>query len=266
MATQTELYRFTEQGSVQVWAYTSGDEVVTYNAGDGDEDYIPTSIGRSEVESKNELSRANLDIQVPLTNPAGIRWLQDNGELLVGLTIFERDRVGAVTVVWKGRLVATVPGMDSITLKFESIFTSLRRPGLRARYQRSCRHALYGRGCNLDPETFAVAGAMTALADTVATVTEAAAQPNGYYVGGMLRSPDGVLSYIIGHSGANLTLQRVSYSLAQAAAEGFPVAVTIYPGCSHDRATCNAKFDNLLNYGGFDFIPQKNPMGGSSIV
>lgn len=262
MATQTELYRFTEQGTVEVWTYTSGDEEADYNG----DTYVPTSIGRTEVESKNELARANIEVTVPLTNAAGIRWMQDNGENLVSLTIFERDRLGTHSVVWKGRLVGVVPGMAEITMRFESIFTSLRRPGLRARYQRSCRHALYGRGCTLDAEDFATIGACTALDGAVATVTEAALQADGYYIGGMLRSPDGVLSYIVGHTGTFLTLQRISYSLVQAADGGFPFDVTIYPGCSHDRATCLAKFDNLLNYGGFDFIPKVNPMGGSSIV
>lgn len=266
MATQTELYRFTEQGSTEVWTYTSGDTEVTYDAGDGDEDYAPVSIARTEVESRSEMARANLDVTVALTNLAALRWLADNGENIVSLTIFERDRLGAYSVAWKGRLVAVIPGMDSITLKFESIFTSLRRPGLRARYQKSCRHALYGRGCTLDAEDFADAGTCTAAADRVVTVTEAAAQTDGYYTGGMLRSPDGVLSYIIDHVGADLTVQRMSFSLQAAIDGGFPFAVTIYPGCAHDRATCNTKFANLLNYGGFDFIPQKNPMGGSSIV
>lgn len=266
MVTQTELYRFTEQGSTEVWTYTSGDELVTYDAGDGNEDYAPVSIGRSEVESRSEMARANLDVTVSLTNPAALRWLADNGENIVSLTIFERDRVGGISVAWKGRLVAVIPGMENITLRFESIFTSLRRPGLRARYQKSCRYALYGRGCTLDAEDFSTVGACTASADRTMTVTEAGLQADGYYAGGMLRSPDGVLSYIVEHTGTSLTVQRLSFSLQNAIAGGFPFAVTIYPGCAHDRATCDAKFDNLLNYGGFDFIPQKNPMGGSSIV
>lgn len=262
MVTQTELYRFSEQGSSEVWTFTSGDELVTYLG----EDYAPTSIGRSRIESRNELSRANLDIDVSLTNPAAVRWLSDNGENIVSLTIFERDTAGAFTTAWKGRLAAVIPGMENIALKFESIFTSLRRPGLRSRYQRSCRHALYGRGCTLDAEDFAVVGECTALAGTVVTVTEAALQPDGYYIGGMLRSPDGVLSYIINHTGTTIVLQRTSFSLTTAAGLGFPFNVNLYPGCDHSRATCNSKFSNLLNYGGFDFIPQKNPMGGSSIV
>lgn len=266
MATLTELYRFNEQGSDEVWTYTSGDEEITYDAGEGDETYAPISISRTGVETKNEMARANIDVKLSLTNPAAIRWLSDNGEKIVSLTIFERRRSGAFAVVWKGRLAGIIPELDAIKLRMESIFTSLRRPGLRARYQRSCRHALYGRGCTLDAEAFAIAGTLTALDGATAIVSGAEAFADGYLTGGMLRSPDGVLSYIVNHTGSTILLQRASFSLITAVEGGLPVAVTLYPGCSHDRATCATKFDNLLNYGGFDFIPQKNPMGGSSIV
>jgi len=30
-------------------------------------------------------------------------------------------------------------------------------------------------------------------------------------------------------------------------------------GCDHSVSTCAARFDNLANYGGFPFIPTKNP-------
>ena len=94
----------------------------------------------------------------------------------------------------------------------------------------------------------------------------AATKPNGFYIGGMLRSPNGVLSYVVDHVGAVFTLQRLSFSLQQEIDEGFPFNVKLYPGCDHSRDTCWDKFSNGLNYGGFDFIPVKNPTGGSSIV
>lgn len=263
MATKTELYRFSEQNSATIWAFTDGNEEVTY----GGDTYVPASISRSEAEVKNEISKANLSVQMSLNNEAGLRWLSDNGEKIVTLTIFERDKGGAFNVVWKGRLASIAPGMTEITLKMESIFTSLRRPGLRTRYQRSCRHALYGRGCYIDPEAFDLAGTATAVtAVKTFTIAAAATKPNGYFIGGMLKAADGTLSYIINHVGNQITIQRLSYSLAQEIEGGFPFNVTLYPGCDHTRQTCNDKFNNLLNYGGFDFIPTKNPMGGSSIV
>lgn len=262
MATKTELYRFSEQASATIWAFTDGNEEITYNG----DTYVPASIARSDVEVKNEISKANINVQMSLNNEAALRWLADNGEKIVTLTVFERDKGGVFNVVWKGRLASIAPGMTDVTLKMESIFTSMRRPGLRARYQRSCRHALYGRGCRLNAEDFATAGTATAYEGRTFTIAEAATQPDGYFVGGMLRAPDNSLSFITAHVGNLIAIQRVSYSLLQAVEGGFPFNVTLYPGCDHSRMTCNAKFDNLLNYGGFDFIPAKNPMGGSSIV
>lgn len=266
MATVTELYRFSEQGSAFIWTFTSGNEPVVYDAGDGDETYEPVYIGRNAVTVKNEIAKMNLEVNIALTNPVAIRWMQDNGEKIVSLTIFEREKGGTFNVVWKGRLASIMPGLKDVTLKMESIFTSLRRPGLRARYQRSCRHALYGRGCTLDAEDFASVGTVTAAADRVLNVTEAAAQPAGYFVGGMFRAPDGTLSYIVDHVGSSITLQRLSYSLVEAIASGFPFVGTLYPGCDHTIETCDTKFNNKLNCGCFRFIPQKNPMGGGSIV
>lgn len=263
MATQVELYRFTEQGSSDVWTVTSGDAKLTYNS----EDYLPISISRSGTEIKNDLAKADLTITLPLDNAMALRWMKDNGELLVGMTIFTRNKAGVVNVTWKGRLASVIPGMQDLQLKFESIFTSLRRPGLRARYQRSCRHTLYGRGCLIDPDDYAVTSAVTAsTGGRVLTCTAAALQSSGYYTGGMVRSPDGVLSYIVDHVGSAITVQRMSYSMQQAIDGGFPFDVILYPGCDHSRATCIAKFNNKLNYGGYDFIPVKNPVGGSSIV
>ncbi|QJD54518.1 putative structural protein [Sphingomonas phage Kharn] len=262
MATKTELYRFSEQASATIWAFTDGNEEVTYNG----DTYVPASISRSEAEVKNEISKANINVQMSLNNEAGLRWLADNGEKIVTLTIFERDKGGVFNVVWKGRLASIAPGITDITLKMESIFTSLRRPGLRARYQRSCRHPLYGVKCGVDPEAYDVAGSVTAVNGKTLTIAAAATFADGYFLGGMLRAPDGTLSYIINHVGSSIVLQRLSYSLVENIGEGFPFDVIIYPGCPHTRQACNSKFNNLLNYGGFDFIPTKNPMGGSSIV
>lgn len=262
MATATELYRFVEKASGLVWTYTSGNEEVTYNG----EVYEVVSINRTEAEVKNEISKANIEVDLPLSNEVAIRWMQDNGERMVSLTIFERDKGGAFNVIWKGRLASIQPGMQSATLNMESIFTSLRRPGLRSRYQLGCRHALYGRGCNLDPEDFAVPSFVTVANNRVLTIPQAAEYDNGYFVGGMLRAPDQTLSYVIGHISSVITLQRMSFSLSQAITTGLPLAVKLYPGCEHTRPVCNTKFDNLLNYGGCDFIPSTNPVAGSSIV
>lgn len=264
MTATADMYRMA-MGS-NVWTLTSADEDKFYDAGSGDERYVVTPLGRSDIQQRNELSKANLEVRIPLEHPLAIMLLTSFVEQQLSLTVFT-DRGGVVSVSWKGRLAGVKPGDKNLVLDFESIFTSLRRPGLRARYQKSCRFALYGRGCTLDPEDFVTDTTLSAINNSVLTVPGADALADGYFTGGMIRAPDGVLSFIISHTADLLTLQRVSLSLRTAfAATGAATPVKIYPGCDHSRATCWAKFNNGLNYGGFDWIPTRNPMGGTSIV
>lgn len=267
-----ELYRFVEGSNVTT--YTSCDEEVEYNG----ETYTPVALGRSDAVLKNELTKANMEIKFSLDNPAARRWLANRGEAVVTLSIFEEDETspGTFNSMWKGRLASVKPNSSELVLVFESIFTSLRRPGLRARYLRTCRHSLYGRGCNLDREDFAVEGVLTSISGLTCVVPEAASFQAGWFATGMIEAPDGSLRFITNHVGDTLTLIRPFESLvAELANSGYgmgyglyygQLVVRLFPGCDRRRVTCNGKFDNLPNYGGFDWIPVRNPYDGSSIV
>lgn len=264
-----ELYKFAENEAV--WNLTSADADEVFNG----ELYKSTAIGRSEVESKNELSRANLTITVSLDNEMGRRWLRNTGDSVVTLNVYVKDDVQTI-VAWKGRLASVKPNEKSIELYFESIFTSLRRPGLRLRYQKTCPHILYGPGCALDKESFAVTGEVTSVLGVNIKMPVAASYTDGHFTAGMIESPDGTLRFITKHAGENLTLIRPLESLIEffnnggyGGGYGFGYGGTtarIFPGCDRLKETCSYKFDNLNNFGGFPFIPGKNPFGGSSIV
>lgn len=260
MSRAIDLFAFISDGTE--YYLTSSEEQQTH----GGETYLPAAISRGSVNSKNELSKANLEVQLALGHALAQALLAKWGDTTTTLTVFSKRTLSTETI-WKGRLVNTVPGDAELGLRFESLFTSMRRPGLRARFQKICRHPLYGRGCFLDPEDFAVAATVDAITGVVLTVPEAALQADGYYSGGMVRAPNGSLTYVSQHVGDQLTLNRISYGIGAGFEQDGPgMAVTLYPGCAHDYATCRDKFANDDNYGGFDYIPSKNPMGGSSIV
>ena len=258
-----------------VWNYTNAPYPIVFN----NETYQPAAISHSEVESKQDVARADIDITLDLQNEAASRWLKDSVETIVGLTIWERDDVedGEDThVIWKGRLAGTKPRGAEIVLSFDSVFTSLQRPGLGARYQRMCRHFLYGRRCKVAKADFAVQGVPTSVDGMTLTIPEAAGFPDGYFAMGIIELPDGTSRLITGHSGATVVMMRGSVSLSRLFTDqGYGMSygmiyggltVMLYPGCPRDRQTCNDRFNNLENYGGFDWIPSRNPFNGSSIV
>jgi uncharacterized phage protein (TIGR02218 family) len=269
------LYQFVE--GAQVWRFTSRIDAWA-SAGSGGETitWEPAAVAHGDVVQTSEIERGRLELTWPLSHPFARRFLSPMGNTPVTLTIFRGHEqvLGETVAHWKGRVVGAEVEGPRILLTCESVFSTLRRAGVRAKYQRLCRHALYGRGCGLDIAEHWQTGTVTAVAANAITVPEAAEQPDGWFRGGVLRF-GAQLGFITGHAGAVLLLSRPMPDLAAALAapeldpetgNALPVLVDMAPGCDLRAATCADKFSNLLNFGGFPEIPGRNPFGGGSIV
>ncbi len=269
------LYQFVE--GYQVWRFTSRAAAWTSAESGGTEiTWEPAAVAHGDVVQTSEIERGRLELTWPLSHPFARRFLAPLGNTPVTLTIFRGHEqvLGETVAHWKGRVVGAEVEGQRILLQAESIFSTLRRAGVRAKYQRLCRHALYGRGCGLDIALHWLTGTVTAVAANAVTVPEAVDLPDSWFRGGVLRF--GMqLGFITGHTGAVLTLSRPMPELAAAlgnpeidseTGDSLPVLADIAPGCDLRAATCAAKFGNLLNFGGFPEIPGRNPLGGGSIV
>jgi uncharacterized phage protein (TIGR02218 family) len=271
------LYQFVEGD--QVWRFTSRAAAWT-SAGSGGTaiTWEPAAVSHGDVVQTSEVERGVLELTWPLSHPFARRFLAPLGNTPVTLTIFRGHEqvLGETVAHWKGRVVGAEVEGQRILLSCESVFSTLRRAGVRAKYQRLCRHALYGRGCGLDIAMHWISSTVNAVAGngSVVIIPEAADQPDGWYRGGVLRfGPH--LGFVIGHAGSVLSLSRPMPELVAALAtpeldpetgDSLPLLVDIAPGCDLRAATCAQKFGNLLNFGGFPEIPGRNPFGGGSIV
>ena len=239
-----------------------------------------TPIRRSEIVHSSEITKAGISLYFPRGHEFAQNYFNAGADVVHTVTIW-RGHLGEpdeeFQVYWKGRITAPKPERDQIVIECESIFTTMRRTGVRARFQRACRHTVYSRGCGLARESWRVLTQCTAADGLQLTVPGAASFADGYFAGGMLQTPDGVWRYIGTHQGAGIGLWRPVPDLVEALANtgygrnfgrfyGGPVLVELYPGCPGDIDTCHNRFDNRDQYGGFIGIPRKNPMGGSSIV
>lgn len=257
---------------------------------DGEEDsltWAASAVSHGRLLQSSDARRSALDLTFALSDPFARRFLGPRSRQATTLTIWRghEQLPEELRAHWKGRVVSAKITGQRIQLTCESLFSTMRREGMRAKYQRLCRHALYARGCRLDIEDYFTGGTLSALEARVLTVPEAALVPAGWFAGGVLRHA-GLLGSILSHDGEYLTLAAPMPEL-QAAFEAFlvlqeeaaaqdaeedpieppaPVVLEMAPGCDLRRDTCNAKFGNLLNFGGFPDIPGRNPFGGGSVV
>jgi hypothetical protein len=231
----------------------------------GGHDWEPSPIAHDILEQSGNVERSELEITLPLTDPFGIGLLSPQAEVMT-CTIFRghySDLADELRQYWKGRLVGAHSTGTRIIMKTENVFTSLRRPGCRVRVQRTCRHDLYGRGCNLDRADWDIAATITAVTGLNLTVPVANGYTDGKFRAGMVEW-NNIFGYIDRHSGATLRLVTEIPGLDDAIAGGSQAA-KIYPGCDRNLISefgCSS-FANQLNYGGFRWIPTINPFTNS---
>jgi uncharacterized phage protein (TIGR02218 family) len=261
LGSPVELYEFVVEGVT--YRYTSGDTDYVL----GPNTYTAVPMERTALSDTDDLPKNDLQITVKRDFPvAEFFRVSPPSEVVTAqmLEVHRTDTDQQSIVKWKGRVLSVDwKGIES-TLYCENTYTSLRRPGLRRSYSRMCPHVLYGdTGCRLLAADFVEVCTVLSVLGTTVTSAEFDAQPDGFFDGGYLefeKSP-GVFDRraIRSHVGATVIVTH-----------GFPTladgdVINAYPGCDHTFATCQSKFNNTDNFGGFPNIPGQNPFGGNSV-
>lgn len=252
------LYRFTYQG--EAFRYTDAERPITFEG----EVYTPLPIDRGAVTSSGTLDKAQLRIEVPHNCAVSNLFRVFPPSDVVGLTIFQgHDEEPTVEFLaaWVGRVLSGGRKGTLATLTCEPIVTSMRRPGLRRRYQYGCPHVLYGAQCGVDREDFSVDAAITAVNGGTLTFGSgwAGSFVEADFVNGLCQvEMDGVTVL--------RTILRVDTVLNKITVSGaIPglvsgLTVTLSLGCNHQMSGCTS-FGNIKNFGGQPWIPKKNPLG-----
>ena len=253
-----ELYEFLNGATA--YRYTSADGDVIY-AGNT---YTAVPISRGSVEATAETARLALDIACAIDLPVLdlFSFMPPENVVLVTLRRMHAGD-GEAIVLWMGRVLNVSWNPASADIHCESVYTSLKRTGLRRLYQNQCPLVLYGPGCNLDRMSFDLSRTVSTVSGVTITVTTMAGYADGYFAGGYLEweRTTGVFERRMVRSqvGAAVT---ISFPIMGLSASD---TVILYPGCDHTLATCEGKFDNRLNYGGQPYYPDKNPFNGVAL-
>ena len=121
-------------------------------------------------------------------------------------------------------------------------------------YQPTCLHSLYDSGCTLNRASYSASMTAGVHSNQMYLTTGTMTQPTGYFTQGYVQFTSGqnagerrtVLS-----SGAGAFQLQMPLLYPPAVGDAF----TAYAGCDHSSATCTAKFNNLSNFRGYEFVP-----------
>lgn len=254
-----ELYVFTR--GPFTWRYATNELGYTY-LGDF---YSPEAITRGRVVQTTDLFKDNLKISFPRENAFAFEYINQSPEDITSVTIFRghaTDVASEFSIYWKGRVSSATTSGNTVELECASIYTSIRRPGLRAKFEYGCRHSLYIGRCGVSKILFSQTQPILAISDTGTQiqVSGIGTLGDGYYTAGIFTLLNGNTRFITRHVGATIDLNLPILGIEVG------TIVTVSAGCDHLRTTCDSKFNNIDRFGGFPYIPIRNPLGGGSIA
>jgi hypothetical protein len=220
--------------------------------------YSSVSIERNELALGAEAAKSALELKLPPDCDLVRHLLATSltGETTsITLRIGRRDTWGDYWWLsgtrWMGRVLGVEIAEDAARIRCESAQVSLKRIGLRRLYSRKCSHVLYSSACGAS-QIFASAFVANTNGRNVELDGGVPAGVSGGVAGGWLQTPEGARHMIVSDYSSGVELL---YPVAIEA--GTEVQLTV--GCDHSTSTCQSRFDNLDNYGGFPAIPSKNP-------
>ncbi len=255
-----ELYEFTY--GVFIYRYnTTASEVVINNM-----PYLPMPLLREAITLTSDIRRSQLTITAPYNFEVANFFRASIPASPISVTIKKKHRNDAEVITeWIGRIITAEWKHSGVQMYCESYYSAIQGNANMRYYGYSCPHMLYGNRCKVSRISYRTVAVASTVSGTSVTSSVFSTKPNGYFTGGYLMFYDGTtglthMRYISAHSGSTVTLSNQIPELTAGK------QVEVYPGCDHALATCRDKFNNHINFGGFPWIPGRNPFTSSSTI
>ncbi len=267
-----ELYRFSN--NEEIFTLTSGQEAVVFDS----ETYTPSPISRTAPLVSSIEAPSSIELNMPATEPIALRYITTVPASLDSLTIFRFHSTDGGTpevIVLLSGVVASVTFKGSrakITIDRGTARLDQTIPKQSSRG--NCNHIHYDARCKVSIGSFSLDGEVSAITDggftfninfgadeVNATGLQFSAQmtsdPTYFNVGHFER---GSFEFRMLQSITDLGTNVAQVTLLvpfQILAVSTPLRLAA--GCDHSLSTCNDKFANVENYGGFPYVPLINP-------
>lgn len=248
------LYHFATENGSHHWRYTTDSRPITIES----DVFVPYEIAHSNLrQGTTEESAERLNILVPWDDPVAalhIPYLPPRPVLVTIYAYHRRD--GGVEVVqsFTGQITNFALKGFKVELQCSQIIDAMQQNVPWAVFKEGCIWATYELGCGVSREAFTaeVNGGLAIVGDTI-TAAAIGALPALWFRAGVAENPaTGESRFIVEHDGDMI---RVSAPFVSLAADD---TLLLYAGDDFTPETCRVKFNNKINYTGFDHQPNFN--------
>jgi len=239
------------------WYYTSVDGIVTLDG----VDYLPIPIQREAVQQSQEEQDQALVVTLPAGEAICRYYIASVPGVQATVKIEQYQIPDGGTperiIIFDGAIqTVTFEQQGTVAkLSVQALNVAFSRAVPRDGYSAVCNHVLYDSRCQVVEATYRTTQEVLSISGNTLTIENLDLQVDGYYTAGFVEIVGSQTDFrvILAHVGEVVTVPLAF------ANDPTGTQVRVYAGCDHTPATCKSKFANLVNFGGFPFVPHKNP-------
>lgn len=251
---------------VEIYLFEIGGDLYPYTSADVEQvvnsiTYEPVPLGRNEIVVGPEDRRNVLEVSMPSSLALPQLYITAVPGKRAKLTVqrFHSNDTPTpeLATIFTGfvRSVAFTRNAGEAKVACIPIAAATSRQIPRFTFQGLCNHVLYDPRCTIDENdsSYRHDGTVLSISGNDIVVQGADGFTDGWFTGGFVENAGGLdHRMILGHTGTTLTM------MLPFGTDPTGSTVTVRAGCDHTITTCQSKFDNVINYGGFAFIPVRN--------
>lgn len=253
---------------IELYTFSLGSETFYYTTAedsfsDSGNTFVPIFIQRTVILYGPENRSQTIDITMKANNEFAQKYIgtQPSNLAIVKIQRVHRfDSADEVVTIFNGQVRAVGFSENGFiaSLSVMPLTGAFNRTIPLFTYQSPCNHVLYDVRCKVLESSFTFAGTVNAVSTDGLTLTVNgldASKGVGWAKGGRIDiATTNDPRLILDHTATDQVKLLVPYRTSP-----LNSAVNVRAGCDHTLATCKSKFDNVVNFGGFAFVPTRNP-------
>jgi uncharacterized phage protein (TIGR02218 family) len=252
------------------WHFTSSEDTITMDA----IDYEPMPVHRESFPIGREENKPETPITLPASHPFVRKFIQLVPSEIASVSLRRYHRFDLTTEVislFTGYVTGVKFSDDGLTatIGVAPFTANMSRPVPRYVYSGLCNHVLGDRWCNADGtvdlatdsspggKAFKYVGNLSAFTTPTRITVDGVSStyPDNFFQSGRVVTAAGDTRLITHQIGNSCYLYVPLFEGAALIGNN----VTLFAGCDHTVPTCKDKFGNVINFGGFPFVPLNNP-------
>lgn len=216
----------------------------------GGETYTATNIKRSEIQITKALLKSQVSFTFPKSHSFAAKVLNEVRDKSLEVTIYKDS-----LVFWSGRVVSAKLSSTSVQVTCDNSENAETQTANGARFSYQCWKGVYDDNCTLVRADWEQSFSTTTVLDSVEVpISDLTAHEF-----------DNGIAIMSGQERRILRNSTTTVVLVYPFTGVLTGTILLAPGCDLSKTNCQ-KFNNLVNFGGFPWIPVKNPMDRVGLI